>query len=337
MLEKIEIKNFQSHKKTTLEFTGGVTSITGPSDVGKSAIIRALSWVLTNYPQGTDFIRNGARAAEVTLHIDGHVITRRRSKSENTYILNGTELKAFGQGVPDPIAEIVNVGDDNFQSQHDAPFWFSDTPGQVSRKLNAVVDLGVIDDSLAEINRKRTQARTRAEVLVDELGQVKEQRDRLKFVAGASDDFDELQRMSEQISTSQHKSETLAEHIDQAKRAEAHNGRAALAADAWEAVTRAFATLRKAKDKRDRLRDCLSRATDAERAAQAPVPDTDGPEQALVALQRWRDKRVRLAGLFDKIDQAKQHHETTKREAADAESKYLEISEQGCPLCGRVK
>ena len=54
MITKIEIKNFQSHKDTMIDFDKGINSICGESDNGKTAIIRAIRWVIENRPLGTD-------------------------------------------------------------------------------------------------------------------------------------------------------------------------------------------------------------------------------------------------------------------------------------------
>ena len=41
----IEIVNFQSHANTKLNFDEGVNVIIGPSDSGKTAVIRAMKWI----------------------------------------------------------------------------------------------------------------------------------------------------------------------------------------------------------------------------------------------------------------------------------------------------
>lgn len=89
-----------------MQFAPGLNVITGPSDQGKSAIIRALRWVLFNEPRGTDFIRAGAGKALVSVWLDnGVMISRERSSSRNRYTLQypGQEemiLEGFGSEVP---------------------------------------------------------------------------------------------------------------------------------------------------------------------------------------------------------------------------------------------
>ena len=47
-IKKIELHNFQSHEYTEMEFDRGLNVILGNSDVGKTAILRAIKWALYN-------------------------------------------------------------------------------------------------------------------------------------------------------------------------------------------------------------------------------------------------------------------------------------------------
>lgn len=186
MIERLLIQNFQAHHKLRVNLDPHITTIVGPSDVGKSAIIRALRWVCTNQPGGDAFVRHGARGATVKLVVDGHTITRRRRPGGevNEYRLDSSAYRAFGRGVPDPITELLNIGDVTWQGQHDAPFWFSDTAGEVSRQLNAIVNLGIIDSTLANVARAVHRARTKLEAAEEELSTAKKEFDSLAWVPG---------------------------------------------------------------------------------------------------------------------------------------------------------
>ena len=70
MIQSLHIKNLQSHKDSHLDFCEGVNVIVGPSDSGKSAILRALRWIVKNRPQG-DVLRShwgGETEASIILH-----------------------------------------------------------------------------------------------------------------------------------------------------------------------------------------------------------------------------------------------------------------------------
>lgn len=87
-IKSIEIENFQSHKYSKLDFSENLNVIVGPSDNGKSAIIRALKWVLFNEPKGTEFIRYGENFCRVSIILsDGSKIIRERTKTKNLYKL----------------------------------------------------------------------------------------------------------------------------------------------------------------------------------------------------------------------------------------------------------
>lgn len=191
MFESLTIQNFQAHKRIKVEFDPHITTIVGSSDVGKSAIIRALRWVATNAPNGDAFIRHGSKGSTVKLFVDGHVVTRRRSLkgATNEYLLDDNEYKAFGRTVPEPIEALINMGSTGWQQQHDAPFWFSESPGEVSRQLNAIVNLGIIDETLSGVAKTVNRARTSLEVAETNLTAAKADYDALSWVDGFNSDL----------------------------------------------------------------------------------------------------------------------------------------------------
>lgn len=150
-IERIQIKNFQAHEELDIELGPGVITVVGPSDVGKSSVMRAVRWVARNSPSGTEFIRWGSKMASVKLTINGHTITRNRSKSANVYLVDDEKMVSFGTSVPGPVAEVLGLHDVNFQNQHDGPFWLGESAGEVARQLNDVVNLQIIDETLAKM------------------------------------------------------------------------------------------------------------------------------------------------------------------------------------------
>ena len=215
MLKSLKIRNFQSHKKLDLYF-GKVTSIIGPSDIGKSAVLRALLWIMENHPTGDAFIKDGTEKASVQLIADDSTIKRKRSKSQNLYTLNKEEFYAFGNKVPDPISNLFNIGDINVQRQHDSPFWFSISAGEVSRQLNSIVDLGIIDKTLATIAselRKDTWKITLQEEKIDKL---QKRNKELLFVKDIKSEFDELKKTDDKAKKLNKNYDDLRSKISQA-------------------------------------------------------------------------------------------------------------------------
>lgn len=164
MITRLVVKNFQGHKRLDVKF-GPVTTIVGRSNIGKSALIRAIRWVVGNRPSGTGIVRHGADTAIVGVVLDdGRKVSRVRGGSRNEYRLDGKKFVAFGSGkVPDEVADCLNVSPVSFQHQLDGPYWLSDTAGEVSKKLNGVINLGLMDRVLGELGRRVRRAKGRAD------------------------------------------------------------------------------------------------------------------------------------------------------------------------------
>lgn len=165
MLETLLIKNFQAHTRLKLQLSPTVTTVVGPSDRGKSSILRALRWVCLNLPAGGAFIRHGASRTVVKLTVDGHALLRTKARGgENAYRLDGKRFVAFGAAVPEEVASLLGLAPAAFAGQHDPPFWLGETPGERGRQLNAVIDLGAVDRTLGNLDRMVRAAQARVEV-----------------------------------------------------------------------------------------------------------------------------------------------------------------------------
>lgn len=197
MLTSIAIKNFQAHEKLRVDFDPHVTTIVGPSDVGKSAILRALEWVCTNKPSGITFLRHDASRVSVLVSVDGRKLIRARGASVNQYSLDGKLFKALGSEVPEEVTDLLNVSSINFQAQIDAPFWFNDSPGQVSKNLNAIVDLGLIDDCMAKLGVAQRTAKARQEVVKDRLQVARTQAAQLRYIKEMECELRQLEELKE--------------------------------------------------------------------------------------------------------------------------------------------
>lgn len=193
MLERLRLVNFQCHTKTTVELSP-ITVIIGPSDVGKSAVLRAIRWAATNKPLGDAFVKHGEKLAVVGLKVDGQTITRAKG-SENLYKLGDKEFRAFKDSPPADVLSLLNLCEDNFQSQMDPPFWFTLTAGEVARQLNRIVDLGIIDESLSFIGAKARSAVAAVEVVAERIVAIKEEKQSLSKVPSMVRDFAELETL----------------------------------------------------------------------------------------------------------------------------------------------
>lgn len=145
MIERLILKDFQCHESLDLKLAP-VTTITGASDAGKSAIIRAAILLALNKPAGKQFIRHGTKQAAVRAVVDGRKVQRIRGASKNSYHLDGRRFVSFAGALPQNVDNLLRMNHLNFQRQLDAHFWFSLTPGQIAKALNGIINLEEIDE-----------------------------------------------------------------------------------------------------------------------------------------------------------------------------------------------
>jgi DNA repair ATPase RecN len=154
MISVLSLQNYESHLNTTLEFGSGVNVVVGSTERGKSSIIRSIKWVVDNRPGGEEFRSHWSldKDTVVTIKKDDTTVIRTRGKDKNTYWCDGIDYRAFGQDVPTPIKEKLNLTSLNIQYQFDTPFLLSESPGEVARYLNQIINLDDIDESLKNVN-----------------------------------------------------------------------------------------------------------------------------------------------------------------------------------------
>ena len=102
---KVHIKNFQSLEDVEFDIDG-FTTITGESDLGKSAVIRAIDFALSN-ERATDFVRHGKKKCEVSLDFGDIKIEWEKGKS-TSYKINDKEFNKMGNNPPPD--EIIKYG-----------------------------------------------------------------------------------------------------------------------------------------------------------------------------------------------------------------------------------
>lgn len=160
MIENLVLHNFQTHKHSNFPLSTGVNVITGESDQGKSSVIRALYWLFRNRPSGDEFIRWGQNSCSVQAAVQGKTIKRERGKNKNKYVIDGRELNAVRNEVPETLGEIINITPTNIQLQDEWYFLLNSSPSDVARALNQVAGLDQIDNSLRHVNMLVRQATT---------------------------------------------------------------------------------------------------------------------------------------------------------------------------------
>lgn len=172
MIKSLTIKNIQSHKDSRLEFSPGINALVGTSNNGKSAILRSLYWAVNNRPLGTEILLSnwaydskGKQKDEmsVTVEKENSTLTRRKTKTENEYIVNGEVLEAVKTDVPEQVKSFFALSETNMQKQQDAPFLLSLSSGKIAEYFNRIVRLDIIDSVLSNAESSRRKMKNQLE------------------------------------------------------------------------------------------------------------------------------------------------------------------------------
>jgi hypothetical protein len=175
---RIEIRNFQSLEHAVITVRG-FTALVGRSNIGKSAIIRAVEAALSG-ASGTSFVRHGPKCARrlkdiknckcyASVHIvgDGMDLLWEKGDGVNRYRYNGKDYDAVARGFPEflkPDFTPIKVGDKQVQlqiaTQWEPIFLLNTSGGTVADVLSDVARLDRINMAmrLSEKDRKAAMA-----------------------------------------------------------------------------------------------------------------------------------------------------------------------------------
>lgn len=220
MIKSAKIRYFQKHKDLDLQFTPGINVIAGESDQGKSAIIRALRWVLENKPTGNRFRTKkiaDTTPTSVILEIDDETITRTKSSSKNEYVFKGETFKAMGSDVPEPILRFTNIKDINIQRQLDEPFLFKYPESKVSKMINEVSGMEEIAQAIDEVNRRVREGNSKESVLIEMIDEKEAEMQHLIKYQKIKPLVDEIQDQIDEVESMQESVDELRKHLKSAK------------------------------------------------------------------------------------------------------------------------
>jgi len=208
VIKTLKILNFKSHKDSQLEFAPGVNVIVGASDCGKTAIIRALRWLIFNKPSGDSFRSTWGGDTRVDIEADHQHWYRLKGK-ENHYHYNGGTFASFGAGVPEEVQKSLNMDETNIQMQLDSPFLISSTPGEVASYFNKVAHLDQIDTGIRNIQSAIRQ--TTADIQADEnrIVELTEATKAYEYIDLVEVDLEELEKMDSDSKKLQNKYSAL--------------------------------------------------------------------------------------------------------------------------------
>jgi exonuclease SbcC len=163
-IKSVTLKNFQSYKNQTIQFQPGLNLLLGTSDSGKSAILRAISFVLYNHPKKDTLIHWGEKETEVTVEFsDGVKVTRIKGEGKNDIIAIDSEGKKIpkikiDKDIPDDIKELLgNPPQDDFNglisyADQFSPMFLVDlSPTDLPRSLSGLTGIEILEESAKQL------------------------------------------------------------------------------------------------------------------------------------------------------------------------------------------
>jgi DNA repair exonuclease SbcCD ATPase subunit len=337
MLEKLHITNFRMHQEQEIEFAPDITTIIGSSASGKSTLLKSIIWILQNRPAGDSVINWDAEKAVGRLTIDGNLIKRIKGKNTNLYKLNKKKFVAFGKGeVPSEIEKLLNISDINIQTQFEPHFWFSKTAGEVSRQLNQIVNMDVIDSTMANIASEVRRTSSEIDVIQERLTTIKKQRtellyakemdERLKIVENKYNLYQKYALEAFEINELVQRAITYGQTIENSKQV-AKQGN--LAIIKWQLYL-------DVKTKQDELSNLIKNAELLQKQTAVKLPPLDLLEKLWKEYKNLQEQRLSIEELIENIDNTQKNVTKLKISLSQSEKELEKRMGKICPLCGQM-
>jgi len=343
MISSLIMYNFQSHKRTKLSFCSGVNVVIGPSDVGKTAIFRALIWLITNRPSGDAFRSSWAKETKVVLVFNKDKIVRSKGKRFNSYFINDQEYVAFGQDVPKNIVEILNFSDLNIQTQLDPPFLLSCSSGEAARYLNRIVSLDSIDRALANIVKCIRQEETELKFQQQQQEITSHSLAKLDWISSAELEIQRLETIAEEISIiadSMKRVTVLISSIQEQNNKFIQLVPITKFSEQVDCLIILDRKVRALMSRIDSVKDIVTQIEKLENSLEQQRTVIKYEEQCNSLIQMTKqiesdDQNYRVfSGLIDQIKQAQKQHKQLTIAVKQDEDQFYKLMPDICPLCG---
>jgi exonuclease SbcC len=338
-LEKVLIENFQAHNKTILQLSRGLNVIFGESDQGKSSIIRAIRWVITNRPLGDSFRKHNTKRTSVTLKRGNDIIRRRKTNTINDYKVNTEKPhKAPRASVPEDISMLLNMSEDNIQAQHETYFLVHNTPGQRSKTLNEVAGLEIMDKTLADTNSEIRGVSSEIKFKKQALEDTEKGLKKLNWVESADTFLTKLDGLKGKIDSLEYKRARLQKLIQEIEmyEDERENFLPAPFVKELYAIIAEKDNVKSLAIRTSRLKETIKKIEELRKSEnKIRVLDVNSIKKLYISLVSLQNKRKRIQRLVSDIEYQENEHMSVFEMLCEAEANITnKLDELGiCPTC----
>lgn len=172
MIKSVSIQNFEAHEDTTVHFTGGMNSIVGLSNSGKSSILRAIKMVVNN-DWDKEMVRTGYEFCRVKVETERGWVEAERGEKVNRWRCKegDNEVQLFqkvGTSVPELATKILGMGKrergngiselPNFQTQLEKHYMLAEigekkaTSNMIAVMMDNAIGLGGMEDLIKDFS-----------------------------------------------------------------------------------------------------------------------------------------------------------------------------------------
>jgi energy-coupling factor transporter ATP-binding protein EcfA2 len=313
MLTRLKVTNYQSISEADLAL-GALNVIVGPGNLGKSALLRALSALIFNQT-GADFIRKGTTHCQVMVELEGRrIIWDKDAKGGASYAQEGIgdvtdhqEYRKLAGAVPEELTALLGIRsidiDKGFSvapqihDQYDQPLLLMESAGKVARALAQMTKLAVLVE--AQVASARDLRRAKQDV-----GRYDQIIEGLKTHLAALVDTTDVERLAKEIAAALLRAQDTYNGLQEAT-------------ELWRLYQAAQARREVELPRREDLDRLDAALSDLEEAAHAVQGRHDAKEQ-LTLLRREQESLQATLDRYEKL-------------LADALGSLTV-----CPLCGTV-
>lgn len=313
-IERLKVSNFQSLAAADIEL-GSFTVIVGPSNSGKSALLRALRAAVRNV-NSPSAVRVGQSLFTAQIESEGTVVALERGKSQSTYkVITPYGEDVFtkaGRSVPEEVQKVIGLPEPEgpdmvFSTQIDPPFLLSETGSTAAKVLGDLTNVSRLHAAAKEANRRRLEA--------SKVHQIRQQ-DATSCFQKMQDEFSDLHAHKAVLTEAR----SLLDSVQEKARTQ-------------ERITELLNTLEMAESAEQQIREHL-----------AGLPDVADIEEQAEAAGRLLGVRHALIDVLDTLlkletEEERLYSESTEAQEGDeilGQQYYDLLKEHGtCPTCNQ--